>query len=587
MWFLRRTTNNLGAVGWRLALWGTAVLLTLSACQKASDPTPTPEPTAQPASESAPPALSGTHFTNVAASVGLNFQHGAFRWGLSGDPEAMMGSGLCWLDYDNDGWQDLYVMNSYAQAEAGQWEANGGLPQSALFHNEQGQFRDVSQSSHAGMPMRGTGCVAADFNVDGLTDIYITTVRYNFLLWNRGDGTFSEGAEAAGVDGYGWQTAVAVGDLNSDGWPDLFVAGYVDTNNRIPEATKGFPNTFVGQRDLLYLNQGTGADGLATFLEVGEVAGLESDNFEYALGALLSDFDGDGDLDLYVANDTNPNRLYVNTPWVGGAAADPQGLGFRFVESGALAQATDVNSGMGVAGGDYDGDGRSDLFITNLGDQLHSIYHNQSSPAAVLFANSTSSIGIEGIGVGKTGWGTALADFDLDTDLDLLVANGKVPVLDMAADGENAQFFENLTAQGQVGQFQDASAAFGLEALGPLLGRGAAVADYDNDGDLDFAINPTGQNLVLLRNDGTVGNWLEIAFAGEQAGAMVTAVLPDGRRLMRELHVGNSYLSSEDPRIHLGLGSASEVTELIIRLPNGDERRLNNVAANQFVLVTP
>lgn len=569
-------------VGRWLVWLGTAVLLlTSAACQNAEDPAPSQEPTSQPQ------ALTGTHFTNVAADVGLNFQHGAFRWGLSGDPEAMMGSGLCWLDYDNDGWLDLYVMNSYAEAEAGQWEASGGLPQSALFKNEQGQFRDVTQSSQAGMPMRGTGCVATDLNLDGWTDIYITTARYNFLLWNRGDGTFQEGAQAAGVDGYGWQTAVSVGDLNEDGWPDLFVAGYVDTNNRIPEATKGFPNTHIGRRDLLYLNQGIGANGLATFLEVGEVAGLEKENFEYGLGSLLSDFDADGDLDLYVANDTNPNRLYVNVPWVGGKAADPQGLGFRFVESGAIAQATDMNSGMGVAGGDYDGDGRSDIFITNLGDQLHSIYQNQSSPAAVLFDNSADRIGIEGIGVGKTGWGTAWADIDLDTDLDLLVANGKVPVVDMAADGEVAQLFENLTAQGQVGQFRDASTAFGLATLGPMIGRGAAAADYDNDGDLDFAINSTGQPLVLLRNDGAVGNWLEIAFVGGQAGATVTAVLPDGRRLMRELHVGSSYLSSEDPRLHLGLGSATEVAELIIRLPNGTERRLSNVPANQYILVSP
>ena len=269
------------------------------------------------------------------------------------------------------------------------------------------------------------------------------------------------------------------------------------------------------------------------------------------------------------------------------AAADPLGLGFRFVESGEAAQATDINSGMGIAGGDYNADGRSDLFITNLGDQLHSIYQNKTSETAVLFANSVDSIGLEGIGVGKTGWGTAWADIDLDTDLDLLVANGKVPVLDMAADGEQMQLFENLTAQGQVGQFRDASTLFGLERLGPLIGRGAAAADFDNDGDLDFAINSVGQELVLLRNDGAEGNWLLLSFEGVQAGVVVTAVLPDGRQIMRETHVGSSYLSSEDPRCHLGLGNANEVAELHIQWPDGSEQRLLNVSANQHLQISP
>lgn len=553
----------------------TAVFLTLVACQNSEN------------SPAASVARQELHFSNVAADVGLNFQHAAFRWGLSGDPAAMMGSGLCWLDYDNDSWLDLFVVNAYAEAEAGKWQAEGGLPQTALFHNEAGHFSDVTQAAQAGLPLRGTGCAAADLNLDGWTDIYITTARFNMLLWNNGDGTFSEGAQTAGVDGYGWQTAVSVGDLNSDGWPDIFVAGYVDINNRIPESTMGFPNTHFGLRDLLYLSNGVGANGLATFREVGEAAGLESDSFEYGLGALLSDFDSDGDLDLYVANDTNPNRLYVNEPWPGGLAADPLGLGFRFVESGDTAQATDNNSGMGVAGGDYDEDGRSDIFITNLGDQLHSVYHNQSSSAAVLFANSSDSIGIDGLGVGSTGWGTAWVDFDLDSDLDLIIANGKVPILDMAAAGEPIQLFENLTAQGQIGQFRDVSDVYGLENLDLVIGRGAAAADFDNDGDLDFAINPVGQHFVLLQNDGTGGNWLELSIDGVTAGTRVTAVLPNGRQLIREIQGGGSYLSSADPRCHLGLGDATEVAELIIRLPNGAEKRLTNVAANQIIQLSP
>ncbi len=146
------------------------------------------------------------HFTDVTEKVGLDFRHGAFRWGVSGDPVAMMGGGLCWLDYDNDGWLDLYAVNSYALAEAGKWQAGEGLPRSALFRNEEGHFTDVSADAGADLQLRGNGCVAADLNLDGWTDLYVTSSRVNILLWNKGDGTFSLGAEAAGVDAYGWQT---------------------------------------------------------------------------------------------------------------------------------------------------------------------------------------------------------------------------------------------------------------------------------------------------------------------------------------------------------------------------------------------
>lgn len=524
------------------------------------------------------------HFSNVAQEVGLNFRHGAFRWGLSGDPAAMMGGGLCWLDFDRDGWLDLFVVNSYAEAEAGQWAAAGGLPRSALFRNVDGRFTEVSQAAGADLALRGNGCLAADLDRDGWTDLYITTDRVNMLLWNNGDGTFSEGAEAAGVDAYGWQTSAVAGDLNADGWPDIVVAGYVDINNRLPEATLGFPNTYLGRRDLLYINEGNGPDGRVTFREVGELAGLETSNFEYGLGALLTDLDGDSDLDLYVANDTNPNRLYQNVAWPGGRAADPEGIGFRFEELGGSAQVNDNNSGMGIAGGDYDSDGRFDLFITNLGQQLHSVYHNQSTSGNVTFQNTAGELGLDDLGVGWTGWGTAWADLDLDTDLDLVVVNGKVPVLDLAADAELVQMFGNLTAQGQAGRFEDLTEAAGLDEVGPLLGRGSATADFDNDGDLDLAINTIGGPLALLRNSGLVGNWLEVAFEGFYPGAVVTVVLPDGRELRRELHAGSSYLSSEDPRCHFGLGSAGEVAELRIRWPDGAESRMQNVSANQFVV---
>ena len=270
-------------------------------------------------------------FRDVAAESGLRFRHAAFRFGTTPDPVAMTGGGLCWLDYDGDGWLDLYVVNAYSQADRGDWLAAGGLPTSRLFRNVAGRFTDVTARSGAGIAARGQGCVAADLDRDGRTDLFVTTAEYPALLWNEGDGTFAEGAEAAGVRAFGWHAGAAAGDLNRDGWPDLVVTGYVELNKPVPAATQGFPNTYQGRRDLLFLGEG-GADGRATFREVGAEAGLEVARFEYGLGVLLSDLDRDGDLDAYVANDTNPNRLYENVPWPGGARADPNGLGFRFEE---------------------------------------------------------------------------------------------------------------------------------------------------------------------------------------------------------------------------------------------------------------
>ncbi len=519
-------------------------------------------------------------FRNVASDVGLDFTQGAFRWGTSGDPIAMMGGGVCWIDYNNDGWLDLYAVNSYATEEAGRWEQEaGGLPTSALYRNDEGTFIDVSEEAGMAVVMRGNGCVAADFNMDGNADLYVTTSRVNLLFWNNGDGTFTEGAEAAGVDMYGWQTATSVGDINLDGWPDLFVAGYVDVNNRIPDATMGFPNTNLGVRDLFFVSEGETEDGFVSFVEVGETVGLETEDFEYGLGALLSDFDSDGDLDLFVANDTNPNRLYENIL----LPDDPEGIGFRFEEIGQDAQIDDQNSGMGVASGDFNADGQFDIVITNMGDQFHSLYANQAASDQLAFANATTDIGIDGFGVGWTGWGISWADYDLDTDVDLSIINGGIPVLDLAEDGMEMQLYVNQTAQGEAGAFAEYREVTGSVDIGPIIGRGSATADYDNDGDLDIVINSIGSDLILLENQETAGNWLTVDLGSFAPGTLVTATLEDGQTLAREVHAGSSYLSSEDARCHFGLGASDEVAELRVQWPDGEETMIENVSANQIL----
>ncbi len=285
-------------------------------------------------------ALAGTHLTNVAASVGLDFRQGSFRFGPSTETQAMMGGGLCWLDYNGDGWQDLFVVNSYSSADTAQWSAHGGLPRSALFENVHGKFRNVTAATHTGLQVQGDGCAAADLTGNGRPDLVVSTTRGVDVLWNDGNGTFT----TAALQAHGWYTGVAVADVNGDGRPDIFVAGYSDTNEPVPNSLAGFPTNVAGVRDLLFLNEGH-----RRFREVGVQAGLESANFRHGLGAQFIDVNGDGRPDLYVANDEDPNDLYVNVPWPGGAKADPAGLGFRFEDRAAVAGVADPFAGMGIA----------------------------------------------------------------------------------------------------------------------------------------------------------------------------------------------------------------------------------------------
>jgi len=509
-------------------------------------------------------ALAGVRLRNVASAVGLDFRQGSFRFGMSSETKAMMGGGVCWLDYNGDGWLDLFAVNSYASDDVARWDARGGLPRSALFENRHGTFHDVSRRAHADLAVQGDGCVAADLNGDGRTDLVVTTTTGVEVLWNRGDGTFAHEALPAN----GWYTGAAVADVNGDGRPDLFVAGYADPNEPVPGSFAGFPTNVAGVRDLLFLNEGNGHDGRARFREVGVQAGLEAADFRHGLGALFLDVNGDGRPDLYVANDEDPNQLYVNVPWPGGAAADPAGLGFRFEERAAAAGVADPFAGMGVAGAD------GDLFVTNSRGEPSAAYRLAASGR---FANARPAFD-RALGTGFAGWGASFVDLANSGNPDLVLTAGAIPVTSLAKDAEPVRILAPAGGDG----FGDATGALGDVALN---GRGLAAADAGNDGRMDVAVNTIGGRLVLLRSSGRSGHWLDVALSRFAPGAVVTAVLPDGRTLSRDVQAGSSYLSSEDPRVHLGLGAATRVARLTVRYPWGGRSSLRNVRADRIVTV--
>jgi len=543
-------------------------------------------PAAAPAAKRASTSgFEGIRLKNVASRVGLAFRQGAFRFGVSPDPAAETGGGLCALDYNNDGWVDLFVVNSYSQANVGQWEKHGGLPRSALFRNTKGRFRNVTRASDAGLAVRGEGCVAADFNGDGNTDLLITADGRNKLLWNNGNGTFTEGAWAAGIRAHGWYAGAAVADVNRDGRPDLFVAGYADPNIPVPGSAAGFPNNVSGVRDLLYLNIGRDKRGRSRFREVGVQAGLEAARFDHSLGAVFSDFTGDGRPDLYVANDGDPNRLYENIPWPGGKKADPAGLGFRFEERAAVAGVADPAAGMGVAAADFNGDGRTDLFISNSRGQGHAVYAGQPPLASGSSFNDVRKAFAPAFGATFTGWGASWVDLDLDGYPDLVLANGAIPVTNLARNAQPIQVLENLGGPpGAPPHFTDGTVLVGGNDLPRVVGRGLTTADFGNNGRMDIAINTIGGKLQLLRPTGAVGHWLAVRLPRFSPGALVTAVLPDGRRLVREVEAGSSYLSSEDPRVHFGLGAVTNASQLIVRYPDGRSVSRTNVPADRIVV---
>jgi hypothetical protein len=495
--------------------------------------------------------------------------------------------GVCFLDYDRDGRQDLYFVQSGPLPGT---PRPPGSPHSRLFRNKgDGTFIDVTDKAGvANASGYGNGCTAGDYDNDGDEDLYVTNFGPSILYRNNGDGTFTDVTQEAGVKNGLYATSAAWADYDNDGRLDLFVANYVDFtmddekfcgNVRTKRRSYCHPDAYGGLPDVLFHNEGNGR-----FKEVARSSGIWDPDGK-GLGVVWFDYDADGDEDLYVANDATINTLYRN---------DGNG---RFTDITLLAgvccsEDGKPESGMGTDAGDLDGDGWQDLFVTNLSNETNQYYRNLAGKGP--FSIDTYPAGLGAVSLLMSGWGTDLFDYDNDGDLDIVVTNGH-PMDDIALDSDIITYAERpfLFENDGRGKFDDVGRAHGAYFSTPGVGRGLATADYDNDGDLDFVVAASNGRATLLRNDGgsAAGHWLTLRLEGmrcnrDAIGARVT-VRASGLTQVHEVRSASSYLSQNDMRLHIGLGAATQADSIEIRWPEKVKKieKIGPVAAGQFLVI--
>lgn len=496
------------------------------------------------------------------------------------------GSGACWFDYNNDGYIDLYLVNGSTVKDL---QAHEGQPPGHNFlyrNNGNGTFTDVTEAAHVAGRGWGFGCVAADYDNDGNTDLFVTNYGQNILYHNNGDGTFSDVTARAGVGGGDiWHTGAAFGDYDKDGHVDLYVSGYLDFNARKPKIKtcqyRGLdvnacgPLGYQGAPDVLYHNNGDG-----TFTDVTRKAGVVDRGPYFGFTVIFDDFDNDGYPDIFVANDSNPNYLYRNKhDGTFEEIAITSGVAFN-------ADGKEMSS-MGVAVGDYDNDGLMDLFITTFANDNYVLFHNEGGG---FFSDVSYPSGVGEATIPNLGWATFFIDYDNDGYQDLFAANGHVyPEVDGKLNERYRQpllLFKNMGN----GKFRETTRETELRELAPRSARGGAYCDYDNDGDIDILISNIDDRPVLLENDGgNRSNWLELKLVGTTSnrsaiGAAVKVVAGD---LVQYDHVraGGSFISGNDLRLHFGLGNRRLVGLLEIQWPSGKVQQLRDIEANRILTI--
>jgi enediyne biosynthesis protein E4 len=497
-----------------------------------------------------------------------------------------MGGGVLLLDYDRDGWPDIYFTNSPTVAMAMKGEKSPG----ALYHNNHdGTFTDVIAKAGVATPCFAMGGAVGDYNNDGWPDIYVTCFGGNVLYRNNGDGTFTDVTAKAGVADGRWSTGAAFGDYDGDGFVDLMVANYVDFHlDDMPRfgssptcRYRGLdvqcgPRGLKGAGDSLFHNNGDG-----TFTDVSKSAGVDDPNGYYGLGVVWADFNNTGRPDIYVANDSGPNFLYRNE---GKGKFTDIGL-----ESGtAVSEDGSEQASMGVAIGDYNHTGRPSLMVTDFTDEDDALYRNDGDWD---FHDVSYQAGVALPSLPWVKWGDAFVDLDNDGWLDLIAVSGHVyPQVNTLPSGGGYRQPKLLHLNQHDGTFCDASDLAGPALLERRVSRGLAVGDLFNDGNMDVVINDLDGGPMVLRNHGVAGrHWISLELAGAKSNRLAIGarlkIVAGGVTQTDEIHSGGSYLSQNDLRVHFGLGSATKVDSVEIRWPSGATETLKNLAADNFYSV--
>ena len=518
-------------------------------------------------------------FVDVTEEAGIHFKHSNGKTEHKHIIETM-GSGVVFFDYDADSDADLYFVNSGRMPRAGQDSQQGQLG-NVLYRNEgDGRFTDVTELSGIGDTGYGMAAAAGDIDNDGDTDLYVANFGQDVLYRNNGDGTFTDITEAAGIDNTQWGIAVVYLDFDVDGDLDIFVVNYLVYELSMPVTTfkgiigYGHPRSYKGTPDVLYRNNGDG-----TFTNVAETAGVTNSTEGRGMAAVACDYDNDGFPDIYVTNDTNRNFLYHNNG-DGTFTDESLFIGIGYDENGV------AEGSMGVDCGDYNGDGWLDFIVAN--SEKATLYKNEEG---LFFLDATVDSGLQQPTLPFVGFSPLFLDYDNDGHLDLFCANGHPQdVIEILMDHETYAQRDQMFQNSGDGTFRDVSETAGAYFTQALVGRAAATADYDNDGDTDIVIMNSNQRAVLLRNDGgNAKNWIGIKLVGSRSnrdgiGAKVT-VVAGGKTQIAEVKSGSSYASGSDTRLRFGLAEEQHIEKITIVWHGGHTQVLKDVSVNQVLTI--